>query len=147
MNQRTVIQALASAIEARANVIGHSSCPEMVEAWDEVIQAIQREKLPSGSGIDGGTAVTVDKSSGRRIEMLCSFHHMDEHGFYYGWTDHRIVATPAFDGIDVVVYGPHRNGIKDYLHDTYYHALMEDCTGWIAATIKRALDNAREKQS
>ena len=79
--------------------------------------------LPSGSGIDCGTNLV--SASATKIVLECSFHHMDEHGYYDGWTKHRITVRPTFDSIDISVSGRNRNDIKEYLHEVYALALSE----------------------
>ena len=79
--------------------------------------------LPSGSGIDCGTKLV--SASATKIVLECSFHHMDEHGYYDGWTEHRITVRPTFDSIDISVSGRNRNDIKEYLHEVYALALSE----------------------
>ncbi len=79
--------------------------------------------LPSGSGIDRGTKLV--SASASKIVLECSFHHMDEHGFYDGWTEHRITVRPTFSGLDVTISGRNRNDIKEYLHEVYSCALSE----------------------
>lgn len=84
------------------------------------------EILPSGSGIDAGTTIDLAASTPDRIVLTMSFHHMNDGGFYDGWTDHTIVVRPSLAfGVDLRVTGRNRNEIKDYLHDVYALALRE----------------------
>lgn len=96
---------------------------------DECSAKIRRleSMLPSGSGIDNGT--TVIECTPTKVVMECGFHHMDEHGYYNGWTHHRITVTPTFAGIVVKVSGRDRNGIKEYLADTYATCLESEVIG------------------
>lgn len=102
--------------------------------------------LPSGSGIDSGTEIASVNTKTERILLTCSFHHMDEHGGYDGWTDHKITVTPSFSGINVrVTGGNNRNDINEYLNEVYSTALAEivsfpDYSGESEANIRRALD-------
>lgn len=84
------------------------------------------ELLPSGGGIDNGTKLDVDACTETKIVLSCGFHHMNDHGYYDGWTEHTIIVTPSFDGIDIRVTGRDRNQIKDYLAETYHYALTQD---------------------
>lgn len=89
---------------------------------------IEREALPSGSGIDSGTRIDRDQSKPNRIVLDFSFHHMDEHGYYDGWTQHRAIVTPsltAHSGFELRITGRDRNQLKDYLHDVFDTALNE----------------------
>ena len=106
-------------------------------AWNETVTPAYRDQckakirqlesyLPSGSGIDNGT--TVIECTPTKVVLECGFHHMDEHGYYNGWTHHRITVTPTFAGIVVKVSGSNRNWIKEYLADTYATCLESECT-------------------
>lgn len=79
--------------------------------------------LPSGSGVDCGTKLV--SASASKIVLECGFHHMDENGFYDGWTEHRITVRPTFDSLDIHISGRSRNDIKEYLHEVYALALSE----------------------
>ena len=77
-------------------------------------------KLPSGSWLDRG--VSLDSSSKpERLVFLAPFHHMDENGYYSGWTDYKIVVKPSFIhfGIDIRIIGKDKNYAKDYLNDLF----------------------------
>ena len=80
--------------------------------------------LPSGSGIDSGTKLV--SASATKIVLECSFHHMNETGYYDGWTKHRITVRPTFDSLDIHISGRNRNDIKEYLHEVYALALSEN---------------------
>ena len=118
---QTVIQAIAAAVAARENCI-KSGNAEWQDKWEDRLHSLQKQ-LPSGSGIDSGTRIDIDASSGRKIVLLASFHHMNDVGMYDGWTEHKVIVTPAFDGVDIVITGRNRNEIKDYLVETFDHAL------------------------
>ena len=123
MRQQTVIQAIASAVQARKNceISGNG---EWFTRWTEELRHLEREYLPSGSGIDSGTTIDLDRSSGSVVYLNTSFHHMHESGMYDGWTEHTITVRPAFDGIEITVGGRNRNEIKEYLGDVFYTDLQ-----------------------
>lgn len=77
--------------------------------------------LPSGSGIDNGTELV--SASATKIVLSAGFHHMNDGGFYDGWTEHRITIRPTFDSLDISISGRNRNDIKEYLHETYHYAI------------------------
>lgn len=82
--------------------------------------------LPSGCGIDEGTYLERDACKPDRLVFSLGFHHMNDAGFYDGWTEHVLTVRPSFDGIDIAISGRNRNDIKGYLHETYHHALTQD---------------------
>jgi len=85
--------------------------------------------LPSGSGIDSGTELISADSS--KIVLSAGFHHMNENGYYDGWTEHRITIRAQFGGIDVTIGGRNRNDIKEYLGELYHSALSADVTEFL----------------
>jgi len=87
------------------------------------IARLVREHMPSGAGIDTGTKLD-DSSTPDRLVFSFSFHHMNEHGSYDGWTEHTAIVKPSLAfGFDLKITGRDRNQIKDYLHETYHQAL------------------------
>lgn len=80
------------------------------------------ENLPSGAGIDCGTKLDC-RSTSKRLVFVADYHHMNDNGMYDGWTTHKIIVTPSFQGIYIKITGRDRNGIKDYLFDVYHEAL------------------------
>lgn len=111
-----VYQAIASAISA------------MPREWaEERLDLIEREYLPSGSGIDAGCKILVEESHKDRIVIQTEFHHMNEVGYYDGWTQHKIIVTPSLIyGFDLRITGRDRNGIKEYLAQLFSHALEQE---------------------
>jgi hypothetical protein len=86
----------------------------------ETLEKLVTEYMPSGSGLDRGTQLLTERSGPEKLVFVTAFHHMTEHGYYDGWTDHIVTVTPAFDGsLYVRVSGRNRNGIKDVIADTF----------------------------
>ncbi len=81
---------------------------------------------PSGSGFDAGTVLS-DESTGEKLVFTTEYHHMNESGFYDGWTSHNVVVRPSLlHGFVLTVSGRDRNGIKDYIHDCFYEFLRKE---------------------
>lgn len=122
---RYLYSELALAIQARKNC--EQSIPPNTEwfgKWTARIRELE-QLLPSGSGIDSGTTIDIGASHAEKLIMYAPFHHMNDAGYYDGWTEHTITVTPSFSGINIRVSGRNRNDIKDYLCDTYHHALTQ----------------------
>lgn len=123
---KTVINAIASVCSARSRCF-ESGLQNAFVRWEAYLSAIERELLPSGSGFDAGTAIDRDASNGGRVVLHTSFHHMDEHGSYCGWTEHKITIKPDLAlGFTISVSGKDRNGIKDYIADTFNMCLSAE---------------------
>ena len=81
--------------------------------------------MPSGSGIDAGTKINTEDSSPNRLVFHISFHHMNESGYYDGWTEHDVIVTPSLlNQFDLRITGRDRNSIKEYLHEVFRDALQ-----------------------
>ena len=113
----------------------------MLHHVEEVLDALCKEHLPSGGGFDAGTELAEDECiKGETITQLVfitEFHHMDEHGVYDGWTSHTVKVTPDWCGFHLAVTGRDRDGIKDFIGDTFHNALMTEveyeATPWESA--------------
>lgn len=89
----------------------------------EMLDILVKNFLPSGSGFDAGCKILdVFKN---RIKIQCDFHHMDENGFYCGWSEHIATITPSFDGFDIRLSGNNMRDIKPYICDMLYPALNQ----------------------
>lgn len=114
MRQKTLAAEIAATLEVIERATGPNS------AWEIPAETRLRQLckfLPSGSGIDYGTKLDRKKSNSEKLVFEFGFHHMNNGGFYDGWTDHTAVVKPSFDGIDLQITGRDRKQIKDYLHD------------------------------
>ena len=120
---KTLVQELASAIQARKNC-EESNNTVWNGKWAERIRELSKQ-LPHGSGIDGDCYVDQDASHADKLVIQTAFHHMDENGFYDGWTQHTVIVTPSFNGINIRITGQNRNDIKDYLYETFDYALTQ----------------------
>ena len=91
-----------------------------------LLEKLVREHMPSGSGVDDGTKIDLEKSAGEKLVFITRFHHMNEAGYYTKWTNHVVTVTPslAFE-ITLSIGGFNHNGIKDHLGDLFYSALKE----------------------
>ena len=129
----TVIARLAQTIDAlkRCERSGNS---DGVKLHKLTIRHIEDNFLPSGSGIDVGTKVDVEKSAAERVVLDTAYHHMNDGGCYDGWTEHTITITPSLaHGFNIRISGRDRNDIKDYLHDVFWTALGESCEPYARA--------------
>ena len=88
--------------------------------------------LPSGSGIDSGCTIDEEKSTKNKIIIHSSFHHMDENGFYCGWSNFDIIVTPdLLYEFNLKIVGrkaiyPAFSDTKEYLYSVFYDALDEN---------------------
>jgi hypothetical protein len=59
-----------------------------VGAIDDYVENVVIPALPHGSGIDAKWTHRTLKNG--NVELYCSFHGMDENGFYDGWQDFKV---------------------------------------------------------
>lgn len=97
------------------------------------------DSLPYGFGFDRGTR--IESVTDQKIVFSTALHHMNQNGFYDGWTEHQVVVSASLcHGIDVVVRGretPQRhrprgkdrndiNDIKDFIAEVFSGVLLEE---------------------
>ena len=83
--------------------------------------------IPSGSGIDSGTELDRDESTPEKLIFRFSFHHMNDAGYYDGWTEHKAIVKPSLRyGFDLKITGRNRNDIKEYLDNLFSNWLDSD---------------------
>jgi hypothetical protein len=104
--------------------------PEQYGEWigrhAENIGKLVSEYMPSGSGFDCGTKMDLIESHAEKLVFNTGFHHMNDGGYYDGWTEHTVTVTPSFSGFNLRVSGRNRNEIKDYIHEMFSHALRTE---------------------
>ena len=122
MNGLPFYEVLASAIKARLNCI-QAQNDEWLERHTDTIKQLVDSFMPSGSGWDCGTKIDLDASHGEKLVFYGSFHHMNDVGYYDGWTEHTVVVTPSFSGLNLRISGRNRNEIKDHLYEKFDCAL------------------------
>ena len=139
---------IASALAAKANCERHDN-GTWLEIWDEVIRQIS-DSAPKGSGFDCGSEILILKSDQSTLRFYTQYHHMDDNGFYCGWSSHHINVKPAFiGGFDMVVHGQDRNQIKDYIAEVFHHWLSEpiDLNPIITAARKALMEAAQTEET
>jgi len=82
--------------------------------------------LPSGAGLDNGSEIDFDKSRPEKIIIHAPYHHMNDDGYYCGWSDYIVLVTPSFtDTMNIAVKGRDRNNTKEYLAELF-HSILSD---------------------
>lgn len=117
---------IAATIGARKRCQAASNV-EWESKHDDLLRWIEENLLPSGSGIDRGTQILEDESIEERIKLGFSYHHMNDGGYYDGWTEHTLTIRPSLvHQIDLKISGSDRNQIKDYLYEVYHYELCKE---------------------
>jgi hypothetical protein len=124
--KRKLYQVIANKVAARIRCI-QSENFEWKEKHEDTIEELIKEYLPSGAGFDAGTTIDWDRSTGEVLVFHTSFHHMNEHGSYDGWTEHDVVIKPSLESsFTVKVQGRNRNNIKEYIAQVFDTTLEKE---------------------
>lgn len=125
MAQIELYRKLASLVGAMNNC-RKTGNTEWLERHSETMQRLVKDHMPSGSGVDNGTTLLEEEQEPNKLIFHLNYHHMNDAGYYTGYTDHRVIVTPdLFSGIELEITGPNRNDIKDFLYDLYHGALTK----------------------
>jgi hypothetical protein len=124
-NENQLYKHIASALIARANC-EKSNNAEWFARHTDTLEKLCDQFMPSGSGVDCGTKIDLERSKPDRLIFTFSYHHMDQSGGYAGWTDHQLIVTPSLAfGYDTRITGRDRNQVKEYFYDLFGSALSE----------------------
>lgn len=124
---------LSSAITAYHNC-KKTNNHEWITKHRQRIEELAKTCLPSGSGFDSGCTVDYEMSSQDRIVIETSFHHMNEDGYYDGWSNHHIIVTPGFMGPNYEINSDYSNvgtGAFTDDFDDYVIESLDSCLTWI----------------
>lgn len=124
-NKSILYKQLASAIQARKNC-EQAGNAEWYQKHSETIEQLVADFLPSGSGWDCGTKIDLGASHADKLVLYGEFHHMDENGFYDGWTAHVVTVTPSLlSDFNIRISGRDRNDVKEDLHERFDCSLRQ----------------------
>ena len=99
---------------------------------EETIEELVKEHMPSGSGFDSGTRFVFISSQPEKLVFSSAYHHMNENGYYDGWSEFDIIVTPSLtSGFDVRLRskGPFPRkyaDTKDYILETFQEILDKE---------------------
>lgn len=88
----------------------------------DTVEELTKNHLPRGSGFDTGTKFV--RGEPREMVFYTEYHHMNEDGYYTGWTEHRVIvgADLEFEYL-IRVTGRNDNDIKPYIMEVFDTAL------------------------
>jgi hypothetical protein len=119
--EKYLYEEIAALINAAKNCEANGN-GEWYHRHREALDYIADNHLPSGSGVDNGTKIDFDASTGDRIVLQSSYHRMNENGFYCEWIDFTVTITPSlFLRYRMSIkgrFGRHQD-IKEYLEDDF----------------------------
>ena len=126
---KPLYQIIASKFQARLNCLESGN-----DRWAPLhlasIERLVREHLPSGSGFDSGSKFNHVDSRPECLLFDTSFHHMNQDGFYDGWTHHQVRVFPSLaHGFRLTISGKNKNEIKEYIDEMFSEALRRELEG------------------
>lgn len=117
-------QVLARAVGARIRCAEDNNLEWVEKHGQRILELL--ESFPSGSGYDNGTKLDTD-STAEKLIFNTAFHHMDENGYYDGWTEHQVIVTPSLEmGYRLRITGRDHNQIKEMMYEDFGYALDAD---------------------
>ena len=123
---QTLAYFLATNVDRYHHWINSNPIDPRVDESEDILKILCKNFLPHGSGVNIGCDVDLEHSRPNRIIITFAFHHMDEHGYYDGWTEHKCIIKPDLRfGIDIRITGRDRNHVKDYLYELFNHAITQ----------------------
>jgi len=118
-------QELAQLVAARQRCLADAN--PWAEKHEARIISLVSEYMPSGSGFDSGTTLDLAASTGNKLAFDTYYHHMNDVGFYDGWTEHTVIVKPDLQfGFALRITGRDRNDIKDYIAEAFEYALRTE---------------------
>ena len=113
---------LYQSIASQLNIIERRPDTSFAVKAEQRLERLLKQ-LPSGSGFDAGCEL-LDNSTSNKLIFSADFHHMNEHGFYCGWSEHKVIIKPnLIFGFSMRITGRDERGIKDYIADTFHYIL------------------------
>ena len=119
-------QWFAKTVEHHINCVA-SNNTKWCDITERRIEEAVKNAFPSGSGFDCGTRFDLNAANGKDLRFVVEFHHMNEGGFYDGWTTHNVTVKPSLaNGFLMTISGPNRNEIKDYITEVFNTLLRDE---------------------
>lgn len=102
---------------------------EWFDRHTDTIEKLVSDHMPHGSGFDSGAKLDLDRSHADKLVFTTSFHHMNDGGFYDGWTEHTVTVTPSLSNeFNLRISGRNRNDIKEMMYQEFDYLLRTDVT-------------------
>ena len=119
-----------------ARLVDWNPTGEYLDSKNKRVDELIDKYLPSGSGFDGKIELD-EKSTDKKIILHVEYHHMNDNGFYDGWSTFKIIITPslAYDyslvvkGETVVKKYFYDGVFKNYIIDTFMPYLDKEMKG------------------
>ena len=101
--------------------------------YDSVVKNVEgliSKHFPHGSGFDSKPEFSFDLSAYNKWIIFQSYHHMNDNGYYCGWSHFKIIVTPCFvGGFEIKIIAKHssRECSKRFNNDDYFYEVYYEC--------------------
>ena len=118
---------------------------------ENVLESLMKH-MPSGSGIDAGTKLLLEESNNTKLVFLVEYHHMNQNGYYCGWSSRKIVITPSLTSpysmefIDEDASGADLTEVGEETSEEYDNSefTLDSTNDYLADTFRQALETEYE---
>ena len=118
---------------------------------ENVLESLMKH-MPSGSGIDAGTKLLLEESNNTKLVFLVEYHHMNQNGYYCGWSSRKIVITPSLTSpysmefIDEDASGADLTEVGEETSEEYDNSefILDSTNDYLADTFRQALETEYE---
>lgn len=116
---------LCKAIVQSNDIVRSSATTENVwDQHDDILDFIEQELLPSGSGFDSGTKINREKTTDTRIVLDTAVHPLTDAGYYTAWKHFSIIVSAShLFGFTVKSSKKLPWYIREWVLDTFYEVL------------------------
>ena len=118
--KRKLYQVIANKLQAMKNL--EKDDPNgWYDKHAKSIEDLIKDHFPHGSGFDGDVRIDTNLSNPEKLVFFAEFHHMNENGYYDGWSTLKVVVKPSLAwGFDFKLTGIKRK----YRYDAEYYYSM-----------------------
>ena len=114
-------------ISALINAIKSSKNQKYIDKWEEELEILIDDYLPSGSGFNNTPNIIMDSCSRERIFLNIPFQELHKNGYYNELINLTIIVKSDLQhDFDIVCLNNIDTGILDYILDTYQEYLNKE---------------------
>ena len=118
-----------------ARLVDRNPTGEYLDSKNEQMEDLVKNYLPSGSGFDGDISID-EKSTDKKIILHVEYHHMNDNGFYDGWSTFKVIITASM----AYNYSMQVKG-ESVVRKYFYHVGFDD---FVISVFRDCLDKEME---
>ena len=119
--KRKLYQVIAGKLRAMENLKNADDPNGWYDKHEDSIENLIKDHFPHGAGFDGEIWLDYSRSNPEKLVFFAEYHHMDQNGYYDGWSTLKCVVRPSLAcGFDFKLTGIKRK----YRYDAEYYYSM-----------------------